>query len=90
MVDWEHHRKHRLTTERPSQWPDGVYAISTNGLVLLGIHEVTNALYWDGKEIVVRRTFRLGTFERWIASLAALGTVGTFAVHAARFLGYGP
>jgi hypothetical protein len=86
MIDWEHIRRHRLSTEKTDNWPDGVFAISMQGLALLGIHEKTNALYWDGKEIVVRRAFRLGTFERWIASIAALGTLGTFIVSLVRLL----
>lgn len=86
MIDWAEIRKHRLSGEKPDSWPDGVRAISMEGLSLLGIHERTDALYWDGKEIVVRRAFRLGTFERWIASLAALGTVGTFIVGLARLV----
>jgi hypothetical protein len=57
----------------------------TAGLGLLGIHEKTDKLYWDGKEIVVRSAFRLGTFERWIASIAAVGTFGNFAFNFARW-----
>jgi hypothetical protein len=83
-MDWDNIRKHRLSSEKPENWPKGVRAISTEGLTLLGIHEKTDALYWDGKEILVRRALRLGTFERWIASIAALGTFGTFVVNILR------
>ena len=84
MVDWDQIRKARLSKERPEDWPEGVRGISITGIGLLGIHEKTGSLYWDGKEVVVRRAFRLGTFERWIASIAALGTLGTFIVHLIR------
>ena len=58
------------------------------GIGLLGIHETTNKLYWDGKEIVTRSTVRLGSVELWLASLAAVGTFGTFAIELARALGF--
>ena len=34
---------------RPDDWPEGVNGISLNGLSLLGKHERTGKLYWDGK-----------------------------------------
>jgi hypothetical protein len=58
------------------------------GLSLLGVHEETNKLYWDGKEIVVRNMFRLGTFERWVAGFTAAGAFGTFFVNAGRAIGW--
>jgi peptidoglycan/LPS O-acetylase OafA/YrhL len=36
--------------------------------------------YWDGKEIIVRRTIRLGPLELWFVGLAAVGTLGSFLV----------
>jgi hypothetical protein len=87
VVDWDNIREHRMTPDKPDSWPEGVRGISLEGVSLLGIHEKTGALYWDGKEIVVRRAFRLGTFERWIAGVAALGAFGTFLVNLVRLLG---
>jgi hypothetical protein len=45
-ADWEIVRKHRLSTGRPPEWPEGVFAISMKGAALLGIHEKTGKLYW--------------------------------------------
>ncbi|MGO4513726.1 hypothetical protein CT676_43190 [Bradyrhizobium sp. MOS001] len=86
-VDWEVVRKYRLSNERPPEWPEDVYAISIKGSALLGIHERSGKLYWDGKEIVTRNAIRLGTLERWIAIFAAVGTFGTFVVNAGRAMG---
>ncbi|MET4492580.1 hypothetical protein ABIA94_008183 [Bradyrhizobium sp. LA7.1] len=43
-VDWEVVRKHRLSNERPPEWPKDVYAISVKGSALLGIHEISGKL----------------------------------------------
>ena len=86
-TDWTQVRKYRLSTERPSEWPEGVFAISMKGAALLGIHEKSGKLYWDGKEVVTRSSIRLGPYERWLASAAALGTFGTFIVNAGRAYG---
>jgi hypothetical protein len=84
-VDWEKHRRFKFTQDDPpSHWPKGVRGISTNGLNLLGIHEKTGEIYWDGKEILVKRPFELGTVERWIAGLAALATFGVFILELGR------
>jgi hypothetical protein len=83
-VDWTTIRKYRLSTERPDEWPEGVYGVSMKGIGLLGIHEKSGKLFWDGKEVITRGPIRLGTYERWIASLAALGTFGTFLVNIGR------
>ncbi len=88
MVDWEQVRKVRLSTERPSEWPEGVFAVSMKGISLLGIHEETGKLYWDGREIITRGPVRLGTFERWVAVIATLGTFGSFAIEFARAFGW--
>jgi hypothetical protein len=68
-TDWSVIRKFRLSTDRPPEWPEGVYGISMKGIGLLGIHEKSGKLYWDGKEVVTRSSVRLGTFERWIAGI---------------------
>src|SRR5581483_4225656 len=70
MTDWAYIRSVRFSTERPADWPDGVYAVSMKGVALLGVHEQSGKLYWDGKEVVTRGAIRLGTFERWVASFA--------------------
>ena len=56
---------------RPAEWPDGVFAVSLDGLSLLGAHEKTNRLYWDGREIVTRSIIRLGKIETWLATFGA-------------------
>jgi hypothetical protein len=87
MSDWDEIRRNKMSDVSPSEWPKGVRAISTKGLALLGIHERTDSLYWDGKEIVIRK-IRLGTFERWIGSIAAAGTFGTFLINIGRANGW--
>lgn len=87
-MDWDHIRRTKIAPDRPSEWPEGVQAISMNGLCLFGIHKDTGALYWDGHEVVTRRIFQLGSFERVLAGLAALGTVGVFVVEAGRSAGW--
>lgn len=86
--DWDLIRRYRLSEERPPEWPEGVYGVSMKGIGLLGIHEKSGKLYWDGREVITRSAIRLGTFERWVASLAAAGTFGTFLVNAGRALGF--
>jgi hypothetical protein len=87
-TDWGATRANRFTNDRPAEWLEGVYGISLTGLNLLGIHEKSGKLYWDGKEIVTRSLVRLGTFERWIAVIATGCAFGTFIVNAGRALGY--
>jgi hypothetical protein len=84
MMDWPHIRANKFSNERPDDWPKDIIEISVEGLSLFGIHKETDALYWDGKEIVVRRTIRLGRPELWFVGLAAVGTFGTFLVEVGR------
>jgi hypothetical protein len=87
-TDWNLIRQYRLSEERPPEWPEGVYGVSIKGIGLLGIHEKSGKLYWDGREIVTRSVIRLGTVELWIGGIAAVGTFGAFVVsagHAFRF-----
>jgi hypothetical protein len=63
-----------------------VIAISADGLTLFGIHEETGALYWDGKEVVLRRTVRLGRLEQWLVAFTAAGAFGSFLVEIVRLL----
>ena len=88
MTDWDNIRQNRLSDLRPDEWPTGVRAISMAGAALLGIHEETGKLYWDGKELLTRGRVKLDTFERWIASFAAAGTVGTCIVNIGRAAGW--
>jgi len=85
MTDWNQIRADRFTKERPTGWPAGVYGISLTGLGLLGVHEQTNKLYWDGREIAFRRV-KFGLYEQFIGTLLALATVGTFVVDAGKVL----
>jgi hypothetical protein len=72
MTNWDHAEKHAATKDKRGGWPEGVHGISLEGLDLLGIHEKTRALYWDGKQIVLRNVFALTTFERTIAVIGLL------------------
>ena len=47
MADWRHIRAHKISSERPNDWPQGVRGISQEGLSLLGINEATGQLYCD-------------------------------------------
>jgi len=86
MADWKNIRAQKIPTERPDDWPQGVRAITQQGLALFGINEATSQLYWDGSQVRTRNLLRLGTPERWIAGFVAAGAFGTFAVNAARFV----
>ena len=88
MTDWDHIRQHRTSKERPAGWPDGVYAISMEGLGLLGIHEQKDSLYWDGKEIVTRRVISLRWFELVLATSVAVSTVGIFVLGLGKVVGW--
>jgi len=48
-TNWDEVRKYRPSTERPPEWPEGVFAISMKGAALVGIHEKTGKLYSDGE-----------------------------------------
>lgn len=85
-AEWDRTRRLALSPQRPDEWPEGVRAISLDGLALLGVHAQTRELYWDGRQLLMRSRVRLGTFERWIASIAALGTFGNFFVQLGRSL----
>src|SRR5262245_12820596 len=86
MTDGENFAPIRIPNEHPDDWPKGVRGISQRGLGLFGIKEPTGQLYWDGAQVRTRNMLSLGAPERWIASFAALGTCGTFAVNLIRFV----
>lgn len=88
MVDWGTIRTNKYSRERPPEWPQGIYGIAQMGLALLGINERTGTLYWDGKEIVTRGRVKLGTYERWVAGIAAFATFGMFVIQAGSAFGY--
>ncbi len=79
-VDWNYKRSKRFNDERPPEWPHGVRGISSQGLDLLGIHEQTGKLYWDGKEVVTRTKPRFGWFIVLMAFFTGIGTLGAFVV----------
>jgi hypothetical protein len=54
MTDWRNIRTYKISNDRPDDWPDGVRAISQQGLALFGIKEATGELYWDGKRVMTR------------------------------------
>ncbi|MER9816501.1 hypothetical protein [Mesorhizobium sp. M0129] len=87
MIDWDEIRKYRHVTEpSPPTWPQGVRAISLNGVGLLGVHESTGELYWDGQQVVTAR--RLANFERWMAALVTAATVILALIEVGRAAGW--
>ncbi|MEW5424667.1 hypothetical protein [Amorphus sp. 3PC139-8] len=70
-TQWAHVRATRYSkTPPPEDWPSGVMPISLEGLSLLGLDPKTNRLYWDGKELQIKR--RLDWPERILAAIVAL------------------
>lgn len=80
---WENIRRHKTSGSHPPDWPEGVKAISAEGLSLLGIDEA-GRLYWDGKQLP---TLTLNKKERQFALLgicaAVLAALGACASAAA-------
>lgn len=87
-TDWDHARQFMFSDENPPGWPDGVRAISMKGVGFLGVHEKTGELYWDGRKVVVQKPITLGTFERFLASFAAVSAVGLLIVEVGRSAGW--
>lgn len=87
MADWAEVRANRFSKDRPNDWPEGVFGVSIKGVALLGVHDKSGRLYWDGKEVVTRSKIRLGTLELWLIGIAAAGTFGSFILDAGRILG---
>jgi hypothetical protein len=84
---WAKQRTYRFSTETPPEsWPKGVRPISTNGLSLLGVHESSGLLFWDGREIVTR--FSFGWLPLTIAGIAAAGTFGQFILKIGEIRGW--
>jgi hypothetical protein len=75
------------TNERDESWPEGVKAISLDGLGLLGVNPKTGALYWDGREIVLRRVVRLGNLEKVLAVVGVATGVGALILELGKTFG---
>jgi len=90
-IDFERIRSlHRVSGSRDENWPRGVYAISLDALSLLGVDPDKNTLFWDGREIVVRRVIRLGSTETWLASIGVgTGFAALMLELGKTFLGWG-
>jgi hypothetical protein len=82
-TDWDKIRRHAISAEAPPGWPAGVRGISLDGVSLIGVHERTNELYWDGNKLVTER--RLATFERALALIVTAATAIVAVVEVARF-----
>ena len=87
-VDWNALKAKKLTTAAPPDWPEGVYAVSLEGLSLFGIHHKTGQLYFDGHEVVTRTKIRLGSFELWLAAIATASTVVGAIIEVGRSAGW--
>lgn len=87
-TDWQSLRKTMYSADRPPEWPDGVRAISIDGTSFIGVHTETGELYWDGKKVVTQKPVTLGSFERALAILAAVGTFGVFILELGRSIGW--
>lgn len=72
--------------EKSENWPDDVQKMTLEHLDRLGVHKDTNALHWDGKEVVTTSKVRLGQLELWFAGAATAATVGMFILSLIEFL----
>jgi hypothetical protein len=88
MMDWAQLRSSWMSKERPPEWPEGVFGISLEGASLLGIHEKTGKLYWDGKEVVTHTTLRLATKETVFAIIGLAIAAGGLLVNVGRAAGW--
>jgi len=80
MVDWDNIQKHKMSDEKPDNWPKDVRAISIDGVSLFGINEKTGRLYWDGKEVVMRTEFALSAATQvWGKLVVTAAGVGAAA-----------
>ncbi|AZO00114.1 hypothetical protein EJ066_24965 [Mesorhizobium sp. M9A.F.Ca.ET.002.03.1.2] len=87
MIDWNQVRKFRHVTESsPPEWPAGVKAISLEGVTLLGIHQSTGELYWDGQAVVTEK--RLANYERRLALAVTIATGVMAVIEAGRAAGW--
>jgi len=87
QLDWNLIRRFRFAdASTPPEWPQGVRAISLEGLQLLGLDN-EGRLFWDGKQL--QTVTRLGLFERALAALVAIGTLSMAIFDVLRFFGFG-
>jgi hypothetical protein len=85
-IDWGHLRAHKFAPDKPpSDWPKGVQPISVEGLSLFGVKD--KRIYWDGDEIVVRRSLDLTPGQAFFGILGALGAFFAGAVAVLDWLG---
>jgi hypothetical protein len=71
-----------------ADWPPEVERISQDDLDRLGVHKKTRGLYWDGQEIVIKRSLELKAYEKFLASLVAFATAGVFVIELGRSCGW--
>lgn len=77
-----------MSTERPDDWPKHVKAISIKGVGLFGIHEQNGSLYFDGKEVAIKKKLELTWYELLIAVMTGVGTFGVFALELGKVAGW--
>ncbi|ESZ77592.1 MULTISPECIES: hypothetical protein [unclassified Mesorhizobium] len=86
-VDWAEIRANRYASAAPPpEWPSGIKVTSLEGLTLLGMHPVTNQLYWDGQELATVK--RLANFERGMALAVTIATVVLALIEVGRAAGW--
>jgi len=85
-IDWKMIRENRFSDDPPDVWPAGVRPISMKGIALLGIHERTGKLYWDGEELAT--SIGLKRYERILATIGAACAVLTTIFTVLRFFGF--
>ena len=71
---WRRVRGRAWSGERAPEWPDGVHALSNEGLLLLGL-DVKGQLYWDGRPLEVRRRSSLTWQQKLIAGAVTAAAI---------------
>ena len=61
--DIEEIRENAFVEDFINDWPSGVHGISVPGLRLFGVNE-NKELFWDGKQVEVRKTLSLSLFQK--------------------------
>ncbi len=88
-IDWEKWQAQPFSlADTPKNWPRHVRSISTEGLMLLGIGD-GNKLYWDGKQLEMRRSLKLDWWQNLLVFFATAAALITAVVEVLRFLGLG-
>ena len=88
QIDWPNIRanKFNLKANLPNDWPKDLNVISMEGLTLFGIDNQNN-LFWDGKELEIKKAVSLRGFERTLAFFVALSGVTIALLEALKFFG---